>query len=90
MQFVIYDKSTKVPRGERPRLFGNGRASFERAWTRRSTTVLALSTLPPLSNSPPSTQIMCYYTIYILWAFCSSYWWPDWWDMVMGRVLVGF
>ena len=51
MQFMIYDKSTKVPRGACPRRFGNGRASFERAWTRRSTT--ALTSRHPLHFPTP-------------------------------------
>ena len=49
-----------------------------------------LSTPPPLSYHPLSTQIMFYYTTYIYWAFFSSFWWLEWWDMVMGGVLVGF
>ena len=48
-----------------------------------------LSTLPPPSNSSPSTQIMCYYTIYIFWAFFSSFWWLDRWEMGLGLLLVG-
>ena len=49
-----------------------------------------LSTLPPLSNSSLSTQIMFYYTTYIYWVFFSSFWCLEWWDMVMGRVLTWY
>ena len=48
-----------------------------------------LSTPPPLSYIPLSTQIMFYYTIYIYWIFFSSFFWLEGWDMVMGGVLVG-
>ena len=51
---------------------------------------LDLSTPPPLSYVPLSTQIMFYYTIYIYWTFFSSFFWLEGWDMVMGEVLVGF
>ena len=48
-----------------------------------------LSTPPPLSYVPLSTQKMFYSTIYIYWAFFSSFW-LDQRKVVFGWLLVGF
>ena len=66
---TIYDKSTNMPRGACPRLFGNSRASFNHAWTRRSTT----SFIPrrPLRPSTPlrSTRVVLKLTISLYLGF---------------------
>ena len=47
------------------------------------------STPPPFFYAPLSTQKMFHYTIYICWAFFSSFWWLDRWEMGLGLLLVG-